>query len=321
VTGGLDQSVENLRALCELLRATNPVLESGVADLARVASSVTEGESRLSTDLDHLAADLDAAQKQAETSEADAVKACTELDHAADEVIANSLTEIGTDAAAAQAHWTSALHEKEGALDSAFQELESDGWDPLVATLTNEQADFERWMHSADEALTGLVLGLDTVATGVTQQGTVLDEAARDLEAAPPLSEEYWQITHDDAKKIVEETIPEFGRSVDRRSVDLNEVHEQVLTAVDNSSNQLRAQLDLTTETAMNAIEAQANAMTKAADEAEAAVRSAQTQYELSAVHGEEAGREAAQLLELAGLVVDAQAQLAKIREVLEALQ
>jgi hypothetical protein len=316
----LDQSVENLRRLNELLRATNPLVESGGADLAKAAHTVADGEQRLSTDLDHLASEVDAIQKQAETSQAEAVKALTELGHAADEANTEALGKIETDAAAVQAHWTSALHEKGAALDSAFGELKSNGWDPLVATLGNEQANFEKWSHAADEALEGLVHAVEGVAAGVTKSGEMSEQKAKELEEADPLKEDHWHLTQGDAKKIVEETIPEFGHSVDRHISELNEACEQVMNAIDEGSNHVRAQLDLTTETAVNAIDAQATALTKAVEEADEHLRSVQSRYELSAVHGEEAEREGAQVLELAGHVVEAQAQLAKLREVLEAI-
>jgi hypothetical protein len=320
MTGRLDQSVENLRMLCELLRVTNPLLETGAAELAAAAHTVAEGESRLSSELDHLVTEVDAVQKQAETSQAEAVNALTELAHAAEGANTEALTEIETDAAAVQAHWTSVLHEKGSSLDSAFGELKSHGWDPLVATLGNEQGDFEKWEHAADEALQDLVHAVEGVVEGVTHSGSLCEEAAKGLEAAPPLTEDYWQGTERDAKKIVEETIPEFGGSVERHGAELSEVYEQVMAAIDAGNSHLRAQLDLTTETAVSAIDAQAEAMGKAVETADEALRSVQSRYELSAVHGEEAGREATELLELAGHVVDAQAQLAKVREVLEVL-
>jgi hypothetical protein len=320
MTGRLDQSVENLRMLCELLRVTNPLLESGATDLAQAAHTVAEGESRFSSDLDHLVTEVDAVQKQAETSQAEAVSALTELAHAAEEANTEALTEIETDAAAVQAHWTSALHEKGSGLDTAFGELKSNGWDPLIATLGNEQGDFEKWDHAADEALQGLVHAVEGVTEGVNASGSVCEEAAKNLEEAPPMSEDFWQGTERDAKKIVEETIPEFGGSVDRHTGELSEACEQVMAAIDAGNTHLRAQLDLTTEAAVHAIDAQAEAMGKAVEKADEELRSVQSRYELSAVHGEEAEREGTELLELAGHVVEAQAQLAKVREVLEVL-
>src|SRR6185503_5038567 len=116
VTRSVAQSVQNLQYLCELLRVTNPVLESGASELDQLGHSLKDSVARLSEDLDHLAADLDHVQKEAETTETAAVSACQDLGHVAEHVTASSLAEVEKDAAAAQEHWSEVLKEKSSAL-------------------------------------------------------------------------------------------------------------------------------------------------------------------------------------------------------------
>lgn len=316
----LDQSVEHLRQLCELLRVTNPLVESGGTALSKAAHTLADGEQHLSTDLDHLATEVDSVQKHAESAGGDAAKALTELDHAADEAHTVALARIETDAPGIQAHWAEALSEKGTSLDTAFGELWSNGWSPLITALGDEQEEFEKWTHSADETLRGLVHAVEEVGTGVHKAAETAVSKAKELEDSDPLKEDYWRVTQDVAKKIVEETIPEFGHSVDRHANELNGVYEQVMTAIDEGSHHVRSQLDLTTEGVVTAIDAQATAMGQALETADEHLRNAQARYELSAVHGEAADKQSDAMLELAGEVVEAQAQLAKVREVLEAI-
>lgn len=320
MTGALDQSVENLRLLCELLRVTNPMLESGAADLGRVAERVGQGEELLSAELEQLVAEMNALQEQAETSGVAVAKACIELSDAAEEVTSGGLAEMKTDATAAQSHWTAALQERSSELSAGFQELMSQGWEPLRACLTSELAEFERWIKAADEALQGLVLGVEAVATGLEEQGTAAEAAASDLQGSPALDDDFFLGTGVACVQLVQQIIPQFVDNIDSQGVELDQVHEQIVTAAERSSTNVRAQLDLTAETALNAIEAQADAMTKAVEAAEEALRNLQTEFERSAIQGEEADQEGNALVELAGQVVDAQAQLLKVREVLEAL-
>jgi outer membrane murein-binding lipoprotein Lpp len=316
----LDQSVENLRTLCELLRATNPLVESGGTALSKVAHTLADGEQHLSTDLDHLATEVDSIQKQAESTGADAAKALTELDHAADEARTEALGKIETDAPNIQAHWAEALSEKGTSLDTAFGELKSNGWDPLAAALIDEEEEFAKWTDSADETLKGLVHAVEEVTTGVHKEMETAVSKAKELEDSDPLKEDHWSGTQDDAKTIVEVTIPDFGHLVDSSANELRGVYEQVMTAIDEGSHHVRSQLDLTTEGVVTAIIEHAEPMNQGAEAANDQLRNAQARYELSAVHGEAAEKEGARMLELAGHVVEAQAQLAKVREVLEAI-
>lgn len=320
MTAQFDESLEHLRLLCELVRVANPALERGAAELGRVAQGLSENEQRLSLDLDHLATEVDGLQKEAETSEAAAVKACQDLGHAAEEVNASGLAEVEKEAAAAQVHWTAAFHEKSSALDSAFQEVAANGWEPLDAALASEQADFEKWTQAADDTLQGLVQGFATVATDVQHQGTVLDEAARGLEAAPPFPKAYWHPVASHGKALTEETVPHFGEQVEHQDTELGTVHEHLAAAAGDGSTHVRAQMDLTVQMAVTAIDAQANEVTQMVQTAVETLQTAHTEFERSQIQADDAEKAGHELVELAGHVAQAEVQLQQVQAVLEAL-
>jgi hypothetical protein len=317
---GIADSVENLRAYGELLRTTNPVLEAGAADLGHLAHSLSDHESHLSLDLDHLAIEVDTLQKEAQSSGAAAVKACEELGHAAEEVNTTALAELEKGAAEVQSHWTAALHETSGALAAAFQELAS-WWGPLKAALESEQADFEKWTQTADEALHGIVQIVASVASDVAHQGTVLFWAAHDLEGASPFAKAYWFGVASHARTLTEETVPHFVDEVEHHSSELGAVHKQLVTATGEGSNHVRAQMDLTIQMAASAVDAQAGEVTHEVEAVVEALQNAQTEYERSTVQAADAEKESHELAELAGHVAEAEGRLRQVQAALKAIE
>jgi hypothetical protein len=320
MTGTFDQSLENLRTYCELLRVTNPVLEAGAADLGRLGHSLEDTTSQLSEGLDHLATDVDSLQQEAGTSGAATVKACEELGHAAEEVNASGLAELEKDAAEAQQHWIAALHETTASLDGAFQELTAQGWQPLEQALAAEQADFEKWTHDANEILDGLVQAIHTVETGVAHQGTLLDEAARELEAIPPFPQTYWGGVGTHAVTLADETVPHFVQQAGQHAAAMTAAHEELVGSAVESSARVRAQLDLAAEMAVTAIDATTTDMTQVVEAVEEALKNAQTEFERAAIQAEDAEKEAEDLAELAVHVTVASDQLTQVQALLEAL-
>ena len=79
MTEPLDDSLEKLKAFCDLLRTTNPQLASGASELQQLAQTIDASETSLASDLDGLVTELDELHKEAESSEATVVKACQEL--------------------------------------------------------------------------------------------------------------------------------------------------------------------------------------------------------------------------------------------------
>lgn len=320
MTRSVDQSVENLRMLCELLRVTNPVLESGGSELDQLGHSLKDSVARLSEELDHLAADLDHVQKEAETTEAAAVSACQDLGHVAEHVNASTLAEVEKEAAAAQEHWTEVLKEKSSALEAAFEDLGSHGFEPLGATLANEQASFEKWTQAADDTLQGLAVAIGSVEEGVAHQGTVLYETARDLEGAPPLAPGYWHGLDTHARAIAEETVPQFGEQVKKHSDELYDVHEELLNDAKDRSTNVREDLEVLAKEAVLHIDANDVELMHAVEAATEALNNAQIEFERGAVQAEDAEKEGHELDGLSGHVAEAQVQLHQIHDALEAM-
>jgi len=316
----LDQSVENLRAFCELLRVTNPVLEAGASDLGGLGHSLGDTTTHLSQELDHLATDVDGLQKQAESSQAEAVKACEELGHVAEGVNSTGLAEVEKEAASTQEHWTAVLQETSSALDTAFQELDSQGWEPLDAALAQEQGDFERWTQAADDTLHTLIAGIGSVETAVAHQGTVLDEATRDLEAAAPFPESYWHGVGAHARTLTQETVPQFTEHVLKHAFELNAIDEQLVTEAGEGSTHVRAQVDLTMQAAVSTIDAKDVELMQAVETAAEGLKTAQIEFERGAVQAEDADKAGHDVAELAGHVAEANVQLQQVHEALEAL-
>jgi hypothetical protein len=310
VTPPLDDSIKALQVFCEELRETNPVLESGASSLDKMAHALSDAESRLSLDLGNLATDVDGLQKEAETTEAAAVKVCAELAHAAEEAKTPTLSDLETHAGEAKDHWTHALQEKSPALATAFQEMKGSGWDPLEAVLAHEKTDFETWTQAADVALQGLVHVLASVASDLEQDGTDAKTAAQALTDAPPATEAFWQPLSAQGFRVANEVAHHFGEDRAQQSADLEKVHDELVNAAGDGSGHVHDQLGLTVQKAADAIHAQSGHVTDALEKAVEALGRAQAEFEHAAVQADHVQGTAHDLAELAGPVVTAKAQL-----------
>jgi hypothetical protein len=316
----VDDPAERVQAFCELLRTTNPVLESGAADLERVAHGLSDAESGLSQGLDTLATEVDGLQKEAESSGASAAKACQELGHAAEDSKTTALAEVEKGAATFESRWTHDLKEKASALEAPFREMKSSSWEPLIEVLANELGDFERWTHAWDEALTGVVQLLTSVASDVQHDATDVTGSAHDLTAQPLFDGAFWNDPESDAEKVTQEAIPWFRSAELDATKELSSARDELVAAVGNDSSHARAQIDLATRQAAAAVDAQASQVTQVLHQTAEALERLQVEVERSSVQADRAQPEAHDLSELANQVPDAEAKLQRIRAATEAM-
>jgi hypothetical protein len=316
----IDDPAEKVQAFCDLLRATNPVLESGAADLERLAHGLSDAESRLSLDLDALATEVDGLQKEAETSGATAAKVCQELGHAAEDTKATALAELEKGAATIESRWTQDLKAKASALETPFGEMKSSGWEPLIAVLAGEHGDFERWTQAWDEALTGVIQLVTSVASDVEHDATDVTGAAHDLTAQPLFDGAFWNDPESEAEKVTQETIPWFRNAELEASKELGSTRDQLVATVTDDSNHVRAQMDLATRQAAAAVDTQASQVTQVLQQTMEALERLQVEVERSSVQADRAQPDAHDLSDLATQVPDAEAMLQRIRAATEAM-
>jgi hypothetical protein len=313
-------AAEKVQDFCDLLRATNPMLESETADLERLGRGLGDAESRLSLDLNTLATEVDGLQKEAETSGLAAAQACQVLGQAAEAAKAKALAGLENSAAAAESQRTHELTEKATALGAAFQELRSSGWEPLMAALASEHGDFERWTQGTDEALSGLVHLFAGLPSEVEHDLEQAAGAAKTLTGPPLFDDAFWNDAVSGAEKLVQEGVPSFCKGELEASQELGQVRDELVKAVGDDSNHVRGQLDLATRQLAAAVDGQAGGLAQALQQTEEALSSARVEFERVTVLADQAQPDLQTLSELAGQVPEAEALLQRIRAVAEAM-
>ncbi len=317
----LDDGLEKLKAFNELLRSSQPALESGGADLARLGRALSDAEGRLSLDLDGLATDVDEVQKEAQASEAAAVEACQDLNDAAETVLTTTIAELEKGAATMQERWTHDLAERATALTGAFQDLQGSGWEPLIAALGNEDAAFDRWTQAADEAIGVVVHQLAGAVAEVEHETTDLTAAADELTGIPLFDQASWNESRDDAETTLHQVLPWFRQSELEITKDLAATHEQLAGAATAAAGHVRAQLDQVAQKAADGLDAEANQLVQSFGEAAEGVERLQVELERGAVQAADTQAAAHRLADLAAQVIDGDATVREIHSVLEAMK
>ncbi|HXY38998.1 MAG TPA: hypothetical protein VEQ10_04975 [Vicinamibacteria bacterium] len=316
----LDDPAEKVQVFCELLRTTNPVLESGATDLERLAHGLSDAEEKLSMDLDSLATEVDGLQKEAQSSGNAAAKACQELNLSAEQTKTTALAALENGAAGFESRWTHELEEKAGALAAAFQEIKGSGWEPLMAALASEHGDFERWTQASEEGLTGMIHQFTDLASAVEHQAADATQAAHDLTAAPLFDRAFWNDPDSAAEKLMQETIPWFRNAEREAAKELSSTRDELVAAVGSDSSHVRGQLELDTRQLAAAVDAQAGELVQTLQQTVQALSQLQLEFERGAVQADRAQPDARKLADLAGQVPQAEALLQRIRAASEAM-
>ncbi|HXB55968.1 MAG TPA: hypothetical protein VN461_14375 [Vicinamibacteria bacterium] len=316
----IEEPAEKIQAFCELLRTSNPVLESGAADLGRLAHDLGDTESRLSLDIAALATELDALQKEVEASGLAIEKACSDLGQAAEQAKTSVLGDLEKAAATLEGQWSPQLKEKAMGLESVFQEMKSSGWEPLTSALAHEHAEFEKWTQVVDEVLPGLAHLFSTLAGDVEHAARDATEAGHDLSGPPLMDHAYWNDPESEAEKVTHETIPRFRGEEPDASRELAGLRDQLVSAVGEDGNHVRGQVDLTTRQLAAAVDAQASELNQALGRTKEALARLQLEFERSTVQADEAKPDVQSLSDLANKVPEAEAMLQRIRAATEAM-
>lgn len=316
----IDESVRQLELLCERLRDTTPAVEAGTAEMEKVAHALSDTEQHLSLSCDQLATEVDGIQKEAETTENAAAKACHELGQACEEAKTSTLGELEKAAEEAEGHWTGTLPAKTTLIANAFTEMESAGWEPLDTVLSTEKDDFERWTADADTSLAALATELQSVATALEHHGTDAETAAHDLTEAPAAKDSFWQQIETEGHHVANETAAHFADQMAQPTADLERVFEEITTAAGQGSDHVRAQIDTVLQKETDAVEAHSTGMREQLEKTVEALGRAETEFERGTAQAETAETVAQGVMELAGQVFDAKQKLQVIHEVTEAL-
>jgi len=311
---------EKVEAFCQLLRTTNPVLESGAADLERLAHSLSDVESRLSLDLDTLATEVDGLQQEAETSGATAAKACQELGQAAEGAIATALAAVEKGASTFESQWTQDLKEKASALAASFHEMTSAGWEPLTAALAIEHGDFERWTQASGEALDGVVHLVTSLAGDIRHRAADATGGAHDLSAAPVFDHAFWNEPESEAEKVTQETVPWFRNAELDASKELSSGRDQGVATVGDDSNHVRAQTDLITRQLAAAVDAEASEVKQVQAQAMESLGRLQGEFERGTVQADRAQPDVHELSAVASDVPQTEGLIQRIRAATEAI-
>jgi hypothetical protein len=316
----LDASVENLQTFCDLLEATNPPVEAGVADLARLAQALGATEGRLANGLHSLDTELDGVQKEAETSEASAVKACAELNAAAKEELETELPDVERQAAAAEEEWSKELDAKARAVDTAFQELESDGWAPLDTGLESERRDFEQWSKEADAAIGRIDQAVVSLTTQVERDGSACANAIGDATGEPFFDHSFWEPAHLQAEKVDTTVVQSFRTERDGILKEMSDAYADLVSVMEGAAQKAREAVAEKAEEAASGIRDQTEQATLAVDAAEVALEAAKVEFDRSALAAEAAEPKAAGLVQLETGIEAADARLAEMRAAMEAM-
>jgi hypothetical protein len=313
----MDDGVDKLQAYCDLLETTNPALATGTADLGRLAQDLSDSEGRLSTELAALDGEVDGLQKEAETSEAAAVKACQELASACEQEVKTELPEMEQQMAADKDEWVKDLDQKAAALETGFVELESQAFTPLDTVLDSERRDFDRWMNEADTALVALAKALEQAAQEVEQGGT---SAAEPWADAPCFDHAFWQPAKTQAEKVGTEVVQAFRAAKHQEETEAKKTYDDVTEYVQGQAIDVRASLEKHAGTAAAAIQTETQEVTQAVDTAVAELDETKTAFDTAAMHGEDAEPRAASLMELGPRIEAADVKLEEIRAAMEAM-
>jgi hypothetical protein len=320
VSPPLDQGVVNLQAYRDLLEATNPVLDAGVADLERLGQALSATEGRLASGFRALDTEIDGVQKEAETSEATAVKACGELGSAAQEEFETELPEVERQATGAQEEWAKELDEKGRAVDAAFQELESDGWSPLDTGLESERRDFEGWAKEADAAIDRVGQAVTTLTAQVERDVTACTSALDDTAAEAFFDHAFWEPAHAQASKVDTDVVQSFGTERLEVVKSLGEAYADLVSLMDQEARRARDAMTDGADDIAAAIGDETEQATRAVDAAAVALEAGKVEFDASAIAAEAAEPRAAELVQLESGIEAANARLEEIRGVMEAM-
>jgi hypothetical protein len=316
----LDQSVENLQAFSDLLEATNPPLEAGVADLARLGQALGDTEGRLASGLRALDTELDGVQKEAETSEASAVKACGELGSTAQEEIDTGLPDVERQATEAKEEWPKELDEKARAVDSAFQELESEGWSPLDTGLESERRDFERWAQEGPAAIGRIEQAVITLTTEVERDVAACVSALGDAAGESVFDHAFWEPAHAQANKVDTEVVPSFGTHRLDVIKEMSGGYGDLVSLMEGEARRARdASVDQAEEAAV-VVGNETEQATQGVDAAAVALEAAKVEFDASAIGADAAEPKSASMVQLESGIEAADAKLAEMKSVMEAL-
>jgi hypothetical protein len=310
-----DASVENPRAFCELLEATNPGVATGVADLAQVGELLKDRDDSVRGELDALEQDLEALKQEAEATEAPAVAACNDLAQSADDAAKTELPRVEKECGEGNDFASKLIDERKGSLEGAFQDLASHGWDPLEVAVAAQGGDFERWTSQAGTVFDGLSQAAKAAATELEHDAhelaTTLGAWHSDVDWSPAATE---------SGKVEQETVHTLESDAAKVAQVLTQSYEQMAVAMTHEADGVKAAVNDTAEKLVHALD---QAATHATHEVEAAVGElddARLEVESAGVHVNDTDTKAGALEDLARHVEAADGQLEQLRAAMEAM-
>lgn len=315
----LDQGVINLQAYVDLLEATNPVLDTGVTDLERLGQELGATEGRLASGLRTLDTDIDGVQKEAETSEASAVKACGELGSAAREETETALPDVERNAKAAE-DWAQEMDDRGRALDTAFQELESDGWSPLDTGLESERRDFEGWAKQADTAIDGIGQALTTLASGIEPEVAACVSALEEASHEAFFDHAFWEPAHAQANKVDTEVIQTFGTERLNVIKEMDDAYKNLVSLMEGEAKRAKDAVADKADEVAGLVRDETEQATQSVDAAAVALEAGKVEFDASAIAAEAAEPKAAEMVQLETWIEAANARLEEMRSVMEAM-
>lgn len=316
----LDASVENLQAFSDLLEATNPPLEAGVADLGRLAQALGATEGRISSGLHALGTELDGVQKEAEASEESAVKACGALGQAAQEEVETELPDVEREAETATKEWPQELDEKAKSLDAAFQELESDGWSPLDTGLESERGDFERWAQESTTAIDRIEKAVTTLTSETEREVSEVVSALTDATSEPFFDHAFWEPAHAQANRVDTEVVQSFSSHRLDVLKELSSGYTDLTSSLESQVMQAQDEAAEEAEKAAAAIRNETDEESRLVDAALVTLEAGKVEFDRIAIEGEAAEPKGVELVKLESQIEAADARLAEIKSVMEAL-
>jgi hypothetical protein len=320
VSPPLDPSVENLQVFCDLLESSSPALEAGITDLGRLAQALGAVEGRLANGLHGLAGALDGIDREAETSEAATVGACADLGAAAQDVLEHELADVVRQATSSSEEWRKDLDESGRALDTALQELESDGWSPLDAALESERRDLERWAQEASAALDGIAQAVSTLTTQVEHDVGTFASAVGEATIEPFFDHAYWEPAHAQAGKVDTDVLQTFKADRSELLQELDTACQDLSAVMEGEAKSARDAMEQKAEAAAASIRDEIEQATSAAEAAATALEAAKLEFDKSAIAAEAAEPAAAGLVQLESGIEAAEAKLTEMRAVMEVL-
>jgi hypothetical protein len=320
--GGYDPGLDNLQTLCAALEATNHVLEAGTADLDTTGKRLAQEEDDLREALAGLKTEADAFEKEVETAEAQATEAVNELDTAAHQALETWMPAFEEKVGDARQESHQELTQRATTLESEFEELQSRGFDPLDAVLTNEDAEFERWTNEAETALKAQVDALDAAGTEAAQDIqrafsalTTADLATASASGAMDntLRDQLDGFDKDEPQEVerrcgeirtdVAEAIQEFGRGVEAMAAAAHQAAEGYA------------------KEAADAIEAENRQAMDAVEQAGTALADANTEFEQTGADAGSSEPEITAIVALRPKVETADDEVTEIKRLMEAVQ